>query len=401
MTASAPVWHCPFEHTPALEFDPVLEKLRTEEPVARVRLPYGQGEAWLVTRYGDVRAVVTDRRFSRAATVGRDLPRMTPDPIAQAEAINLMDPPAHTRLRRLVAKGFGTHYLERMLPRIQRIVDTLLDEMAEHGSPADLVQHLSARLPLTAICELLAIPERDRLQLRRYVAAMMATGAPGRDVAGQAKTELRAYFTELTARRRRDPGEDLISTLATARDGDESLDPDELAVMGMVLLVTGHDTSTCQISNAVYTLLTRPEQLAKLRSQPALLPEAIEELLRFIPFRRGVGIPRVATEDVEIGGVTIRAGEPVHVSYLTANRDGTVFERPDALELDREPAAHMTFGWGSHDCPGAELARMELRVAVGTLLDRFPALRLAVAPGQLQWESGSVWRQPLVLPVAW
>ncbi|MFG3049996.1 cytochrome P450 [Kitasatospora sp. NPDC048239] len=401
MTTSAPVWDCPFNHTDGLEFDPLLKRLLTEDPIARIRLPHGEGEAWLATRYEDVRVVTTDRRFSRAAGIGRDLPRMTPAPIAQVEAINLMDPPAHNRLRRLVAQGFTNRQVERMRPKTQAIVDGYLDEMTEHGSPADLVRHLSSRLPMTTICELLEIPEQDRAELRGHAVAMMSMG-PGSG-AGQvdAKAALRAYFSELTAARRRDPGEDLISALATARDGEELLDDQELAVMAMVLLVTGHDTSTYQLSNITYTLLTHPEQLAKLRARPEQLPRALEELLRFIPFRQGVGIARVATEDVELGGVLIRAGEAVHVSYLAANRDGRMFERPDELDLDRGTANHMTFGYGTHHCPGAHLARMELQVAIGTLLRRFPGLRLAVPAEELDWQTGSIWRYPRTLPVAW
>ncbi|MFD4909926.1 cytochrome P450 [Kitasatospora purpeofusca] len=399
--SSASVWDCPFNHTDGLEFDPLLKRLLTEEPIARIRLPHGEGEAWLATRYEDVRVVTTDRRFSRAAGIGRDLPRMTPAPIAQVESINLMDPPAHNRLRRLVAQGFTNRQVERMRAHTQRVVDGYLDEMTEHGAPADLVSHLSARLPLTTICELLDIPAEDRTELRGHAVAMMAMGPNSGAGQVNAKTALRAYFAELTASRRRDPGEDLISALATARDGAELLDDDELAVMAMVLLVTGHDTSTYELSNITYTLLTHPEQLAKLRAQPEMLPRALEELLRFIPFRQGVGIARVATEDVELGGVLIRAGEPVHVSYLAANRDPAVYERPDELDLDRGAPTHMTFGYGTHHCLGSHLARMELQVAVGTLLNRFPGLRLAVPPEALDWRTGSIWRYPRTLPVAW
>ncbi|WP_435833099.1 cytochrome P450 [Kitasatospora purpeofusca] len=399
--SSASVWDCPFNHTDGLEFDPLLKRLLTEEPIARIRLPHGEGEAWLATRYEDVRVVTTDRRFSRAAGIGRDLPRMTPAPIAQVESINLMDPPAHNRLRRLVAQGFTNRQVERMRAHTQRVVDGYLDEMTEHGAPADLVAHLSARLPLTTICELLDIPAEDRTELRGHAVAMMAMGPNSGAGQVNAKTALRAYFAELTAARRRDPGEDLISALATARDGAELLDDDELAVMAMVLLVTGHDTSTYELSNITYTLLTHPEQLAKLRAQPEMLPRALEELLRFIPFRQGVGIARVATEDVELGGVLIRAGEPVHVSYLAANRDPAVYERPDELDLDRGTPTHMTFGYGTHHCLGSHLARMELQVAIGTLLNRFPGLRLAVPPEALDWRTGSIWRYPRTLPVAW
>ncbi|GAA1382263.1 cytochrome P450 [Kitasatospora putterlickiae] len=395
------MWDCPFNHTDGLEFDPLLKRLLTEEPIARIRLPHGEGEAWLATRYEDVRVVTTDRRFSRAAGIGRDLPRMTPAPIAQVESINLMDPPAHNRLRRLVAQGFTNRQVERMRAHTQRVVDGYFDEMEEHGAPADLVRFLSARLPLTTICELLDIPAGDRAELRGHAIAMMSMGPDSGDGQVTAKAALRAYFAELTAARRRAPGEDLISALATARDGAELLDDDELAVMAMVLLVTGHDTSTYQLSNITYTLLTHPEQLAKLRAQPDLLPRALEELLRFIPFRQGVGIARVATEDVELGGVLIKAGEPVHVSYLAANRDPAVYERPDELDLDRGAPTHMTFGYGTHHCLGSHLARMELQVAIGTLLNRFPSLRLAVPPAELDWRTGSIWRYPQTLPVAW
>ncbi|MFI6157580.1 cytochrome P450 [Kitasatospora sp. NPDC051170] len=402
MTTTAPVWDCPFHHTDGLEFDPLLKRLLTEAPVARIRLPHGEGEAWLATRYEDVRLVTTDRRFSRAAGIGRDLPRMTPAAIAQAESINLMDPPAHNRLRRLVAQGFTNRQVERMRPRTQAVVDGYLDEMEEHGAPADLNRFLSSRLPLHTICELLEIPEEDRDRLRAWAVAMMRMGPGSREGQEQAKAGLRAYFTELTAARRAAPGEDLISALAGARDGGELLDDDELAVMAMVLLVTGHDTSTYQLGNITYTLLTHPEQLAKLRTRPETLPRALEELLRFIPFRQGVGIARVALEDVELGGVRIRAGEAVHVSYLTANRDPSVYENPDELDLERtEGPVNMTFGHGQHRCPGSHLALMELQVAIGTLLRRFPRLRLAVPPSELDWESGSIWRFPQTLPLAW
>lgn len=401
MDTSGTVWTCPFDHSDGLEFDPLLRQLSTEAPVSRIRMSYGEGEAWLVTRYEDVRTVTTDRRFSRAAVVGRDFPRMTPEPIVQSESINLMDPPVSSRLRSLVSKGFSPRQVEGVRPKTQHIVNTLLDEMVEHGPPADLVEHLSTRLPLTTICEVLDIPEGDRVWLRGHAVTMMSTGAGNREAAVRAKAELRSYFAELTAERRRNPSDDLISTLATARDGDEVLAADELTVMAMVLLMTGHDTTTYQLSNLTYALLTRPQTLARLRSEPGLLPQAMEELLRFIPFRKGVGIPRIATEDVEVGGVLIRANETVHVSYLTANRDPEKFDRPDELDLDRPTVPHMTFGWGAHHCIGAPLALMELECAIGSMLARFPALRLAVPAEEIRWNTESIWRYPLALPVAW
>ncbi|TDC23534.1 cytochrome P450 [Streptomyces sp. 8K308] len=373
----------------------------TEAPIARIKMSYGEGEAWLVTRYEDVRMVTTDRRFSRAAVAGRDFPRMTPEPIVQSESINLLDPPASNRLRKLVAQAFTAPKVDGMRPKTQAIVDRLLDDMEEHGPPADLVKHVSMELPLTTICEVLDIPVDDRPELRRRAVAMMNVTAENKQNAIQAKAELRSYFAELTQARRANPGDDLISSLATARDGDDILGPDELKVMAMVLLMTGHDTSTYQLSNITYTLLRHPEQLAKLRARPEMMPQALEELLRFIPFRKGVGIPRIATEDVEVGGVLIKANDTVHVSYLAANRDPSRFRCPDELDLDRPPAPHMTFGWGAHHCIGAPLALMELELAIGTMLRRYPRLALAVPAEEVRWNNESIWRYPYELPVTW
>lgn len=392
---------CPFDFAQALEFDPVLERLLTEEPVARIRMPYGEGEAWLVTRYEDVRTVTTDRRFSRSAVVGRDYPRMTPEPIIQPEAINVMDPPASSRLRSLIAKGFAPRHVDRMRVRTQHVVDDLLDRMERHGPPADLVEHVASPLPMTTICEVLDIPEAERTPLRRNAWTMMGVGASGREAAVKAKAELRAYFDTLTAQRRANPDDDLISTLALARDGDEILNDEELSVMAMVLLITGQDTTSYEIGNISYTLLTRPDVTAVLRDKPERLPQVMEELLRFIPFRKGVGIPRVALEDVTLSGVTIKAGDMVHVSYLTANRDERKFERSGELDIDRKSPPHMTFGWGSHHCLGAPLAAMELQVALGTLLQRFPDLALAVPKEEVPWNTTSIWRYPTALPVRW
>ncbi|OKH93770.1 cytochrome P450 [Streptomyces uncialis] len=393
--------HCPFDHAEALEFDPTLQRFLDEEPVARVRLPYGEEEAWLVTGYDDVRTVTTDRRFSRSAVIGRDFPRMTPEPIVQAEAINVMDPPVSSRLRRLVAKGFAPRQIARMRPRIQSAVDELLDGMERRPAAADLVERLTGPLPLLTICDILEIPAADQAGLRAHARTMMDVGLDNRAAAVRAKAELRSYFTELTARRRADPGDDLISVLAAARDGDELLDDDELAVMAMVLLITGQDTTMYQLGNISFTLLTRPALAAALRERPGELRRTLDELLRLIPFRKGVGIPRVATEDVELSGVTIRAGDIVHVSYLTANRDARKFERPDELDTGRAGPSHMTFGWGAHHCLGAPLAQAEIEIAIGTLLRRFPRLTLARPAGEVEWNRTSIWRYPLALPVTW
>ncbi|MDX2706963.1 cytochrome P450 [Streptomyces sp. NPDC059718] len=401
MESGSSAHNCPFDFAEALEFDPQLKQFMENEQISRIKLPHGEGEAWLVTRYEDVRTVTTDRRFSRAAVVGKDFPRMTPEPIVQDEAINVMDPPDSSRLRSLVSKGFTPRNVEHMRPSIERVVAELLDGMEESGSPADLVEHLAAPLPLAAICEVLDIPDEDSWELRGHARTMMDFSPDNRDNAVHSKAYLREYFTKLTAERRARPGDDLVSVLATARDGDEILNDKELAVMAMVLLITGQDTTSNEIGNIAYTLLTRPRELAMLREQPDRIPQAIEEMLRYIPFRKGVGIPRIAVEDVEMGGVLIRAGDVVHVSYLTANRDPEKFDRPDELDLDRTGTPHMTFGWGGHHCLGAPLATMELQVAFRELLRRFPDLRLAKPADEVRWSATSIWRYPVALHVAW
>jgi cytochrome P450 len=392
---------CPFDFAEALEFDPALQALLDGDAVSRIRLPYGEADAWLATRYEDVKTVTTDRRFSRSAIVGRDYPRLTPEPIIQPEAINVVDPPDSARLRSLVAKAFAPRHLERMRARTQAAVDTLLDGMARHGSPADLMEHLAGPLPLITICEVLDIPEDDREQLRTHARTMMDLGAATKTAAAEAKSQMRAYFDELSARRRAKPGEDLISTLATASDGGAVLSAGELSVMSMVLMITGQDTTSFQLGNLAFTLLSRPPLLEAVRADPAAFPRIMHEMLRVIPFRKGVGIPRIALEDVRLGETLIRAGDYVHVSYLTANRDPGKFDRPGELDPERTGPLHMTFGWGAHHCLGAPLALVELEVALTSLLARFPGLAPAVPPGAVAWNTASIWRYPQALPVSW
>ncbi|MFI5753942.1 cytochrome P450 [Streptomyces sp. NPDC051569] len=392
---------CPFDFSEGLEFDPSLADLMSRGPVSRIRLPYGDEAAWLVTGFEGIRQVTTEARLSRAGVVGRDYPRMTPEPIVSAESVNVLDPPHSTRLRRLASQAFTKRHVERMRPAVAGVAGRLLDAMEEHGPPADLARHLSLPLPEETICELLGVAPADRERLQRCTHQLLATAPDRREAAVAAKRELLAYFRELTEERRRAPGDDLISTLAAAREGDDVLGDQELAVMALTLMLSGNDTATCEISDIVYTLLTRPALLERVRSRPETLPRVLDELLRHIPFRKGVGIPRLATEDVEIAGVTIRQGEYVHVSYLTANRDPARFDDPDALDPDRPATPHMTFGWGNHRCIAVPLAMAELEIAIGMLLARFPGLRLAVPAEELTWDTETIRRFPNELPVAW
>ncbi len=397
------VLDCPFDFAHALEFDPSLASLAQRGPVSRIRLPYGETEAWLITSFDGVRQVTCDPRFSRAAIIGRDYPRMTPEPIVSPESINVTDPPHATRVRHVAAQAFTRERVADMRPAVDRVVAGLLAAMAEAGPPVDLVAHLSVPLPHVTICELLAVPEGDREQLRAWTMRLLATSPEARQDAADAKACLRAYFADMVPERRNSAGEDLLSAMANAPmpSGVEPLSDDELAVLAVTLILSGNDTATCQISNITYQLLIRPEERAALLRDPDRFPGALEELLRFIPFRKGVGIPRIALEDVEVEGTTIRAGDYVHVSYLAANRDPSVYPDPHTLDLERPVHPNMTFGWGGHHCLAAPLARAELESAVYGLLTRFPHLRLDVAPDALRWDTKTIRRFPLRLPVTW
>ncbi|MEW1778105.1 cytochrome P450 [Streptomyces sp. NPDC086777] len=392
---------CPFGFSKALDFDPALSGFMERESLGTIRLPYGESDAWLVTSFESVQVVTTDPRFSRAEIIEYDYPRMTAEPIVSPESINVMDPPQSSRIRHLATQAFTQQHVERMRDRIVLLADRLLDGMEAQGCPADLVRHLSDPLPQHTIMDLLGIERAEWPRMQEQVQRLLVVGAGNRDVARAAKQDLTAYFGQLVNERRKEPGTDLVSLLVEARDGDDHLDDRELAVLLLTLTLSGQDTATCQISDIMYLLLTRPELAEYARAHRENLTEFLHELLRYIPFRKGVGIPRVALEDVELDGVLIKRGDFVHVSYLTANRDPDRYPDPHEIVPDRPVMPHMTFGWGGHRCIAVPLAMAELEVAVGRLLDRFPDLRLAVQPDEVRWDTKTIRRFPLRLPVAW
>ncbi|MFJ5967431.1 cytochrome P450 [Streptomyces sp. NPDC093060] len=392
---------CPFDFSEALDFDPALADLMQRRSPARIRLPYGDADAWLITGFDSVKQVTTDPRFSRAGIIGHDYPRMTPEPIVSPESINVMDPPQSSRVRHLASQAFTQQQVDGMRQRIIRLTDRLLDDMEKQGPPADVVQHLSNPLPQHAILDLLGIEREEWPRIEESVHQLLVVGAGTKEAAATAKADLTAYFSKLVEQRRNSPGPDIISAMAAAREGEEQLDDKELAVMALTLALSGQDTATCQISDITYLLLTRPELMQHLRRRPETVTDVLHEMLRCIPFRKGVGIPRVALEDVELDGARIKAGDFVHVSYLTANRDPERYRAPHAIDLDRPIAPHMTFGWGGHRCIAMPLAMAELEVAIGRLVERFPGLRLAVPPEELRWDTETIRRFPLELPVAW
>jgi cytochrome P450 len=399
MTATErPVQTYPFGPPEGLNLNPTYARLRTE-PLVKVEMPYG-GVAWLATRYEDVKFVLADLRFSRAEAVGKDVPRVMP-PIEQETSILSMDPPEHSRLRKLVAKAFTARHIERLRPRTQAIIDELLDEMIASGSPADLAESLSWPLPITVICELLGVPVEDRDRFRVWTDQLLSLAGAEIQQTEQARANLDAYLAELIARRRAEPTDDLLGQLVVARDEGDRLSEEELVTFGVTLLVAGHETTANQTGNFVYLLLTQPELWQQLVANPDLVPSAVEELTRFVPLGASAAFGRIALEDVEVGGQLVRKGESVMTQNGSANRDEAVFDRPDEINLTREQNPHVGFGHGVHHCLGAPLARLELQLAVGTLVRRLPGLRLAVPADDVAWRVNRLVRGVRALPVAW
>jgi cytochrome P450 len=377
-----------------LEPDPVYAQLQRDEPACRVQLPYGP-PAWLVMTYEFAKLVLGDQRFSREATLAGDNPRVDPVDMTQVpESILSMDPPRHTRIRQLVGKAFTPRRVEQLRPRARQIALGLIGDMSAAGPPADLVQGFSLAFPAIVICELLGVPEADRRQFRRLHST--ATQEDQLEI----YLSYFAYFDGLIAQRREQPGNDLLTWLVQARDNDDRLTETELQFLAVALLVGGYETSAHQITNMVYTLLTHRQQLDQLRARPELIPDAVEEMLRYIELGDAIN-PRNATVDVRLGDVLVRAGEPVLCDIAAANRDRRVFDRPDELDITRQPNPHLAFGYGPHFCPGASLARMELQVSLETVLSRLPGLRLAVPEGDLSWEEGTLIRGLTALPLSW
>ncbi|MEO3975613.1 cytochrome P450 [Streptomyces sp. CAU 1734] len=385
----------PFNTSEGLELAEAYERVRDQPGLLRVRMPYGE-PAWLVTRYADARFVLGDARFSRALGARHDEPRQSEG--RSNSGILSMDPPDHTRLRSLVAGAFTVRRAEQLRPGIRELVARLLDDMEAAGPPADLVAFFALPLPVAVICRLLGVPVADQPRFRVWSEAILSTSTLTAAEFDANLAEIRSYLLELLDDHRRRPQDDLMTELIEARDGGDRLSEAELVDLCMAVLVAGHETTASQIPNFVFTLLQHPDQLALLRERPELIPNAVEELMRFVPLGSGAGQARYATEDIEVGGTLVRSGEPVLVAAGAANHDALRFTAPGVLDVTREAGRHLGFGHGIHHCLGAPLARLELQEALSALIARFPGLRAA---GDVTWKSAMIVRGPRVMPVAW
>jgi cytochrome P450 len=389
----------PFEQDLSADSAPELVMLRCAGPVARVRLPDGQ-LAWLPLRRADIKTVFGDARFSRSAATQPGAPGAGPATSVPGMLTGL-DPPEHTRVRQLVSKAFSARTVDRRRPQIQATVDELLDEMERHGSPADLVPAFTHPLPLRVITTILGVPYADRDQFQQLVTVITAATASSPAEVKAALADLTSYLARLIARKRTETADDLLTALITAREEGNQLSEHELLMNAHLILVAGHDTTANQLANSLVALFRHPAQLALLRRRPQLIPAAVAELLRYVQLET-TGNVRIATEDIELSGVTVEAGDAVIPMGHLASNDPE--EYPDARLLDVTRTgcpAHMAFGSGPHHCPGAALARMELELALGSLLARLPSLRLAVPAEHLSWRPGMVMRKLTALPVTW
>ncbi|ROQ80576.1 Cytochrome P450 107B1 [Streptomyces sp. ADI92-24] len=387
---------------------PAYAWLREHSPVHRTTLPSGV-EAWLVTRYADAKQALADARLSKnpahhaepAHAKGRTGIPGERKAELMTHLLNI-DPPDHTRLRRLVSKAFTPRRIAEFAPRVQELTDRLIDSFAQKGE-ADLIHEFAFPLPIYAICDLLGVPREDQDDFRDWAGMMIRHGGGPRGGVARSVKKMRGYLLELIHRKRENPGDDLISGLIRASDDGEHLTENEAAAMAFILLFAGFETTVNLIGNGVHTLLGHPEQRERLQRSLAageteLLATGVEELLRYDgPVELATW--RFATEALTIGGQPVAEGDPVLVVLAAADRDPERFAAPDTLDLSRRDNQHLGYGHGIHYCLGAPLARLEGQAALATLLKRLPDLRLAVEPADLRWRGGLIMRGLRTLPV--
>jgi cytochrome P450 len=402
MSAQSEAPRFPFPPSP-VPYDPGPEvrELMAKSPVNKVRLP-DDSTAWLVTGFNETREVMIDQRYSRALVFapGRQVYGVE---ATLADGMIAMDPPEHTRLRKLVAGAFTEKRIQTLRPRVARIVDDLIDAMLAGPRPADLSHSFSLMVPASVICVLLGVPIADVDRFHAWSNVIFGDWSRSRDEITGAYGAMGGYMSELIAQKRKEPEDDLISVLIDARDAAGKLTELELVKFCIGLLAAGHETTANSINMSFLALCQHPDELARLRADPGLIPTAVEELLRYVIISGSGFVPlaRITREEVCLGGVTIPPGETVLPSFNVANRDPAAFDDPDRLDVGRAPKTHLGFGAGPHHCLGAQLARMELQEAFRGLLPRLPGLRMAVPMSELEFRAGQTIASMRELPVTW
>lgn len=389
----------PFAFPPGIGEPEELARLRAHAPVSRVLLPTGD-QAWLVTRHRDVQQVLRDPRLSRAAAETSDAPRQGRVIVGDRMLIG-MDDPEHNRLRRVFARHFTMRRVGQLRPWTQDLADRLLDDLIAEGPPGDLVAGFAQAIPLKLVLTLLGVPDEDSDLLREWTDVALSMSVHTHKEVIQARGNLENYVSEMIEFRRRELTDDLLGVLVAERDEAGQLTEEELLGFAFLLMTAGHHSTVNAISTGILALLHAPDQFRRLCEDPELIPAAVEELLRYNPSAITGAMIRIALEDVELSGVTIRAGEGVLVAIGSANHDETVFPAAHSVDIDRADNPHLAFGHGIHHCLGAPFARMELQVAIATLIRRLPTMRLTVPVQDLEWKSHLVSRALRALPITW
>ncbi|MFC9683811.1 cytochrome P450 [Streptomyces sp. NPDC056948] len=396
--AQPPVRDWPALDLDGTEFDPVLAELMREGPLTRIRLPFGEGWAWLATRHYDVKLITNDPRFSRAEVTGRQVTRMAPHFKPRPGSLAFADQPDHNRLRKVVAGAFTVSAMKRLRPRAQELLDELVAGVLRDGPPAELIERVLEPFPIALVSEVMGVPAADRERVHTWTRQIISTSG-GAEAADRAKSSLYGWITETISSRADSTGEDVYSLLGAAVARGDISETEAIGLAGPLQI--GGEAVTHNCGQMLCLLLTRPELRQWWHERPEARDTLLDELLRYIPHRSSVGLARIALEDVDLRGHRIRAGDPVYVSYLAANRDPDVFPEPDRIDPGRAPNPHLALGNGPHYCTGAVLARLQTELLLGTLLDRLPGLRLAVPADQVEWRRRTMIRGPRTLPCTW